>query len=115
MILYDPEFLNRNRIGLILNKCDTPEDFKEATRIIKSLKHPPTENIQGDVPIPNLEEFRFDFIMPISAINIAEKKNQLIKSIRHGSISGMDFKGSPASELWTMGLSIMVSRPVRCG
>ena len=98
MILYDPEFLNRNRIGLILNKCDTPEDFKEAIRIIKSLKHPSTENIQ-DVPIPNLEEFRFDFIMPISAINIAEKKNQLIKSIRNGSISGTDFKGSLASEL----------------
>ena len=42
--------------------------------------------------------------MPISAINIAEKKNQLIKSIRHGSISGMDFKGSPASELWVSAL-----------
>ena len=83
MILYDPEFLNRNRIGLILNKCDTQDDFKEANRIIKSLKHS-TEPIQGDVPIPNLEEFRFDFIMPISAINITEKKNQLIKSIRKG-------------------------------
>lgn len=115
MILYDPEFLNRNRIGLILNKCDTSEDFKEATKIIKSLKHPPTENIQGDVPIPNLEEFRFDFIMPISAINIAEKKKQLIKSIRHGFISGMHFKGSPASELsalWFLGRFVVARLPL---
>ena len=83
MILYDPEFLNRNRIGLIINKCDNQDDFKEANRIIKSLKHS-MEPIQGDVPIPNLEHFRFDFIMPISAINITEKKNKLIKSIRKG-------------------------------
>ena len=96
LILYDPDFLNRNKIGLILNKCDTPDDFKEANRIIKSLKQS-TEPIQGDVPLPNLEEFRFDFIMPISAINITEKKNKLIKSIRKGSISG-HFKGSLASE-----------------
>lgn len=80
LIQYDPEFLNRNRIGLIFNKCDTPEQLKEATEIIKSLNRSP-KPIQEAVPIPNLEAFRFDFIMSISAINMAENKNQLLKKI----------------------------------
>ena len=86
LILYDPEFLNRNKIGLIFNKCDTPEDIEEANGIIESLK---TEDkpTNMDIPIPDLEKFQFDFIMSVSAINMEGEKKQLINNIRKGSFS----------------------------
>ena len=85
LILYDPEFLNRNKIGLIFNKCDTPEDLEEANKIIESLKRTEDKPIDVDIPIPNLESFQFDFIMSISAINMAKNRKELINKIRRGS------------------------------
>ena len=86
LILYDPEFLNRNRIGLILNKCDTPEDIEEANRIIESLKRTEDKPTDVDIPFPDLEKFQFDFIMTVSAINMKGEKKQLINNIRKGSL-----------------------------
>ena len=86
LILYDPEFLNRNRIGLIFNKCDTPEDIEEANGIIESLKRTEDKPTDVDIPFPDLEKFQFDFIMTVSAINMQGGKKKLINNIRKGSL-----------------------------
>ena len=86
LILYEPEFLNRNKIGLIFNKCDTPEDIEEANGIVESLKHNEYKPTDMDIPIPDLEKFQFDFIMSVSAINMDGEKKQLINNIRTGSL-----------------------------